>query len=318
MKYFVTGGCGFIGANYVDLLLKNVSSVSKVTVYDKFTYAANSKNLENHKNDPRLEVIKGDVCDYLSLVQAMKDHDYVVHLAAESHVDRSILSAQAFVETNLLGTYNVLEAFMVNKVKTLIHVSTDEVYGSIQKGSVDELSNLNPNSPYSASKAGSDLLVKSFFTTHKADVRITRCSNNFGRFQFPEKVIPVFINALLNGKKVPIYGNGENVREWLHVSDHCKAIQMILEKGVSGEIYNIGSGHFLSNIQLANKIIKTLGMSDSLVQFVTDRKGHDYRYAVNYGKIKKLGYKPLGDFSTDLVDTINWYRNNPNWWPSNN
>jgi len=314
MKVLVTGGAGFIGSNFVRRIIDGTyTGFSKVTVLDNLTYAGNRANLPLLSNS---DFILGDVCNSELVSELLSRHDTVINFAAESHVDRSISSAQAFVETNLSGTHNVLEAFMANNVKTLIHVSTDEVYGSIQKGSVDELSNLNPNSPYSASKAGSDFLVKSFFTTHKADVRITRCSNNFGRFQFPEKVIPVFINALLNGKKAPIYGNGENVREWLHVSDHCRAIQLVLEKGVSGEIYNIGSGHFLSNIQLANKIIEILGISDSLVQFVTDRKGHDYRYAVNYEKIKKLGYKPLGDFSTDLIDTINWYRNNPNWWPS--
>jgi len=317
VRYFITGGCGFIGSNYVDYLLKTISGVSKVTVYDKFTYAANLKNLESHKNDFRLEVVNGDICDYVSLVQAMRNHDFVVHLAAESHVDRSINKSQEFVETNLVGTHNVLEAFMVNNIKSLIHVSTDEVYGSINQGSADELTNLNPNSPYSASKAGSDLLVKSFFTTHRADVKITRCSNNFGKYQFPEKVIPVFINALLDNKKVPIYGTGANIREWLHVSDHCKAIQLVLEKGVSGEIYNIGSGYYLSNIELAKKIIELLGMSDNMIQFVTDRKGHDYRYAVNYDKIAKLGFKPINNFSSNLLDTINWYKSNPKWWTNN-
>jgi dTDP-glucose 4,6-dehydratase len=316
MKYFVTGGCGFIGANYVDYLLNTVPGVSKVTVYDKFTYAANSRNLDDHKSDPRLEVVKGDICDYKSLEKAMHNHDFVVHLAAESHVDRSISDSTAFVETNLVGTHNVLGAFMFNNVKTLIHVSTDEVYGSLNSGSADEQSTLVPNSPYSASKAGSDLLVKSFFTTYGADIRITRCSNNFGRYQFPEKVIPVFVNALIKNKKAPIYGNGTNIREWLHVSDHCRAIQLVLEKGISGETYNIGSGFYLSNIDLAKNIIEILGIKEDMIQFVTDRKGHDFRYAVNYDKIKKLGYKPENDFSRLLKDTVDWYKNNQNWWPS--
>jgi len=316
MKYFVTGGCGFIGANYVDYLLNTVPGVSKVTVYDKFTYAANSRNLDDHKSDSRLEVVKGDICDYKSLEKAMHNHDFVVHLAAESHVDRSISDSTAFVETNLVGTHNVLGAFMFNNVKTLIHVSTDEVYGSLNSGSADEQSTLVPNSPYSASKAGSDLLVKSFFTTYGADIRITRCSNNFGRYQFPEKVIPVFVNALIKNKKAPIYGNGTNIREWLHVSDHCRAIQLVLEKGISGETYNIGSGFYLSNIDLAKNIIEILGIKEDMIQFVTDRKGHDFRYAVNYDKIKKLGYKPENDFSRLLKDTVDWYKNNQNWWPS--
>jgi dTDP-glucose 4,6-dehydratase len=316
MKYFVTGGCGFIGANYVDYLLNTVPGVSKVTVYDKFTYAANSRNLDDHKSDSRLEVVKGDICDYKSLEKAMHNHDFVVHLAAESHVDRSISDSTAFVETNLVGTHNVLGAFMFNNVKTLIHVSTDEVYGSLNCGSADEQSTLVPNSPYSASKAGSDLLVKSFFTTYGADIRITRCSNNFGRYQFPEKVIPVFVNALIKNKKAPIYGNGTNIREWLHVSDHCRAIQLVLEKGISGETYNIGSGFYLSNIDLAKNIIEILGIKEDMIQFVTDRKGHDFRYAVNYDKIKKLGYKPENDFSRLLKDTVDWYKNNQNWWPA--
>lgn len=316
MKYFVTGGCGFIGANYVDYLLNSVPGVSKVTVYDKFTYAANSRNLDDHKSDSRLTVIKGDICDYKSLEKAMQNHDFVVHLAAESHVDRSISDSTAFIETNLVGTHNVLGAFMFNEIKTLIHVSTDEVYGSLNSGTADEQSALMPNSPYSASKAGSDLLVKSFFITHGADIRITRCSNNFGRYQFPEKVIPVIVNALINNKKAPIYGNGTNIREWLHVSDHCRAIQLVLEKGISGETYNIGSGFYLSNIDLAKNIIKILGVKEDMIQFVTDRKGHDFRYAVNYDKIKNLGYKPENNFSRLLKETVDWYINNQNWWPA--
>jgi dTDP-glucose 4,6-dehydratase len=315
MKYFVTGGCGFIGANYVNYLLNTVPGVSKVTVYDKFTYAANPRNLEDHKFDPRLEVVKGDICDYKSLEKAMYNHDFVVHLAAESHVDRSISNSTEFIETNLVGTHNVLGASMINNVKTFIHVSTDEVYGSLNSGTADENCKLFPNSPYSASKAGSDLLVKSFFATYGIDVRITRCSNNFGRYQFPEKVIPVFVNALIKNKKAPIYGNGKNIREWLHVSDHCRAIQLVLEKGLSGETYNVGSGFYLSNLDLAKNIIEILGLKEDMIQFVSDRKGHDYRYAVNYDKIKQLGYKPEKDFYLSLKDTVDWYKNNQNWWP---
>jgi dTDP-glucose 4,6-dehydratase len=317
MKYFITGGCGFIGANYVDHLLNTVSGVSKVTVYDKFTYAANPKNLQNHKTDSRLEIITGDICDYELLEKSMKNHDFVIHFAAESHVDRSIISSTAFVQTNLFGTYNVLESCRINKVETLVHVSTDEVYGSLSEGSADENQLLAPNSPYAASKAGSDLLARSYFMTHGIDIRITRCSNNYGKYQFPEKVIPVFINTLLQDQKVPIYGTGSNIREWIHVSDHCKGLQTVLEHGSPGEIYNIGSGIYLTNLELANKIIKILNKKSDLIEFVKDRKGHDFRYSVNFDKISKLGFSPQVNFDDGLESTIAWYQSNQFWWKQN-
>jgi dTDP-glucose 4,6-dehydratase len=317
MKYFITGGCGFIGANYVEHLLNTVSEVSKVTVYDKFTYAANPKNFQNYKTDSRLEIITGDICDYELLEKSMKNHDFVIHFAAESHVDRSIISSTAFVHTNLFGTYNVLESCRINKVETLVHVSTDEVYGSLSEGSADENQLLAPNSPYAASKAGSDLLARSYFMTHGIDIRITRCSNNYGKYQFPEKVIPVFINSLLQDQKVPIYGTGSNIREWIHVSDHCKGLQTVLEHGSPGEIYNIGSGIYLTNLELANNIIKILNKKSDLIEFVKDRKGHDFRYSVNFDKISKLGFSPQVNFDDGLKSTIAWYQSNQFWWKQN-
>ena len=314
MKFFITGGCGFIGSNYVDHLLTTVSGVSQVTVYDKFTYAANSKNLQNHRTDSRLEVVRGDICDYELLEKTMKNHDFVIHFAAESHVDRSIISSTVFVETNLFGTYNVLESCRINKIKTLVHVSTDEVYGSLKEGSADEDYSLAPNSPYAASKAGSDLLARSYFVTHGMDIRITRCSNNYGKYQYPEKAIPVFINAVLQNKKVPIYGDGRNIREWIHVGDHCRALQTVLDNGSPGEIYNIGSGSYLTNLELAKKIIKILNRESDLVEFVNDRKGHDLRYSLKFDKISGLGFSPQVNFDDGLEDTVAWYASNKSWW----
>jgi len=314
VRYFVTGGAGFIGSNYVEHLLQNVEGVTGVTIYDKFTYAANPKNYENFTNDPRLTVIKGDVCDSELLENSMHNHDFVVHLAAESHVDRSIDDALAFVQTNVLGTFNILEAIRKTGIKTMIHVSTDEVYGSLSKNSADETYPLKPNSPYAASKAASDLLARSYFMTHGLDVRTTRCCNNYGKYQFPEKVIPVFINKLNAREKLPIYGDGENLREWIHVSDHARGIQTVLEKGHPGEIYNIGTGSHLSNNDLASEIISSMGMHQNMKSYVTDRKGHDFRYSINSRKIEELGFERLITFEVGLRETINWYTTNPGWW----
>jgi dTDP-glucose 4,6-dehydratase len=314
MRYFVTGGAGFIGSNYVAHLFEKIEGVTGVTIYDKFTYAANPKNYEEFKDHPRLTVIKGDICDLNALENSMADHDFVIHFAAESHVDRSIDDASAFVQTNVLGTFNVLEASRKSKVKTMIHVSTDEVYGSLFKGSADESYPLQPNSPYAASKAASDLLARSYFVTHGLDVRTTRCCNNYGKYQFPEKVIPVFINKLSSGEKLPIYGDGKNVREWIHVSDHARGIQTVLEKGKAGEIYNIGTGVHLSNNDLANEVIKVMGLNENLKSYVADRQGHDFRYSVNSEKLEGLGFERRIDFENGLRETINWYQNNQSWW----
>ena len=314
MRYFVTGGAGFIGSNYVEHLFQNVEEVTGVTIYDKFTYAANSKNYQEFVGDPRLTVIKGDICDSNLLEKSMAGHDFVVHFAAESHVDRSIVDGSTFIRTNVLGTFNVLEASRKVGIKIVIHVSTDEVYGSLSDGSADEKFPLEPNSPYAASKAASDLLARSYFVTHGLDVRTTRCCNNYGKNQYPEKVIPVFINKLKTGNKLPIYGDGTNVREWIHVSDHARGIQTVLEKGSSGEIYNIGTGSHLSNNDLASEIIKIMGLNESMKSYVADRQGHDFRYSVDSRRIESLGFERKISFIDGLTATINWYNANAGWW----
>ena len=314
MRYFVTGGAGFIGSNYVEHLFKNVEEVTGVTIYDKFTYAANPKNYREFLGDPRLSVIEGDICDSDLLKRSMAEHEFVVHFAAESHVDRSIDDASIFVHTNVLGTFNVLEASRRTGVKTVIHVSTDEVYGSLSEGSADETFPLEPNSPYAASKAASDLLVRSYFVTHGLDVRITRCCNNYGKYQYPEKVIPVFINKLKSGQKLPIYGDGRNIREWIHVSDHARGIQIALENGRSGEIYNIGSGSHFSNNDLASEIIMHMGHDENVKSHVADRQGHDFRYSIDSRKIESLGFERKVNFHDGLNSTIDWYTANSGWW----
>ena len=314
MKYFVTGGAGFIGSNYVDFLLTQVSDVVKVTVYDNFTYAGNLRNLEKHLKDTRLEIVSGDVRDLTSVKKAINRHDVIVHFAAESHVDRSIEDSSIFIQTNVLGTYVMLEAARLSNVSTFIHISTDEVYGSLNIDSAAEDYPLLPNSPYAASKAASDLLARSYFVTHGLDVRITRCCNNYGPNQFPEKLVPVLINAGLKGAKFPIYGNGLNIREWIYVEDHCKAIQLVIDKGIPGDIYNIGTGVHHTNLELAQKIIEILELQGDLINFVEDRKGHDFRYSINSEKLSKLGSYRETSFEVGLPKTVRWYAANNNWW----
>lgn len=314
MRYFVTGGAGFIGSNYVEHLFRNVKDVTGVTIYDKFTYAANPKNYQEFVGDPRLLVIKGDICDFELLEKSMAEHDFVIHFAAESHVDRSIHDASAFVETNVVGTFRVLEASRKVGIKTVIHVSTDEVYGSLSDGSARETFPLEPNSPYAASKAASDLLARSYFVTHGLDVRTTRCCNNYGKHQYPEKVIPVFINKLKSRQVLPIYGDGKNVREWIHVSDHARGIQIALENGKPGEIYNIGTGQHFSNNDLASEIIRLMGFDESMKSYITDRQGHDFRYSVDSEKLESLGFEGRIDFNEGLETTIDWYVANSGWW----
>ena len=285
-----------------------------MTIYDKFTYAANPKNYQEFVGDPRLTVIKGDICNSNFLEKSMAEHDFVVHFAAESHVDRSIDDASAFIETNVLGTFRVLEASRKVGIRTVIHVSTDEVYGSLSEGSADEAFPLEPNSPYAASKAASDLLARSYFATHGLDVRTTRCCNNYGKNQYPEKVIPVFINKLNSGQKLPIYGDGQNIREWIHVSDHARGIQTALEKGNPGEIYNIGSGSHLSNNQLATRILALMNLDEKMKMYVNDRQGHDFRYSVNFAKIENLGFRNQVPLDRGIKETIEWYKHNFDWW----
>jgi dTDP-glucose 4,6-dehydratase len=314
VRYFVTGGAGFIGSNYVEHLFQNVEGVTGVTIYDKFTYAANPKNYQEFLGDPRLSVIKGDICDSELLEKSMAGHDFVVHFAAESHVDRSIEDASAFVETNVLGTFRVLEASRKVGISTVIHVSTDEVYGSLSEGSADETFPLEPNSPYAASKAASDLLARSYFVTYGLDVRTTRCCNNYGKHQYPEKVIPVFINKLKSREVLPIYGDGKNVREWIHVSDHARGIQIALENGKPGEIYNIGTEQHFSNNDLASEIIRLMGFDESMKSYIADRQGHDFRYSVDSEKLESLGFERKIEFNEGLETTIDWYVANNGWW----
>jgi len=317
MKYFVTGGAGFIGSNYVRGLLSGAwgNSVDAVTVFDAFTYAGNPHNLDPVASDSRLTIVKGDIRDAADIDAALPGHDVVAHFAAESHVDRSIESSSVFVTTNVLGTQQMLEAAMRHGVTTFVHVSTDEVYGSIAEGSWDENEPLLPNSPYAASKASSDLLARSYFRTYGLDVRITRCSNNFGTHQFPEKVIPLFVTNLIDGKKVPLYGDGLNIRDWLHVDDHCRGIQLVADGGKPGEIYNIGGGTELTNRELTTLILTSCGFDDSMIEPVADRLGHDRRYSVDWSKInKELGYSPQNSLNESIGSIIDWYRSNEQWW----
>jgi len=314
VRYFVTGGAGFIGSNYVEHLFRNVVDMTGVTIFDKFTYAANPKNYQEFLGDPRLTIVKGDICDTNLLEKSMVGHDFVVHFAAESHVDRSINDASTFVETNVLGTFRVLETSRNVGIRTVLHVSTDEVYGSLYEGAADETFPLKPNSPYAASKAASDLLARSYFVTHGLDVRITRCCNNYGKYQYPEKVIPVFINKLKSGQNLPIYGDGRNVREWIHVSDHVRGIQTVIENGAAGEIYNIGTGLHLSNNDLATEIIQVMNLEEKMKSYVPDRKGHDFRYSIDSTKIKAIGFESFVEFKDGIEKTISWYSDNRHWW----
>ena len=317
MKYFVTGGAGFIGSNYVRGLLDGRwgDNVEQVTVFDAFTYAGNPHNLDPVKHDRRLTVVKGDIRVASDILRFLPGHDVIVHFAAESHVDRSIESGSVFMSTNVLGTQCMLDAAMVTSVPVFVHISTDEVYGSIDSGSWDEQEPLLPNSPYAASKASSDLVARSYFRTHGMDVRITRCSNNFGPFQFPEKVIPLFITNLIEGKNVPLYGDGGNVRDWLHVNDHCRGIDLVVNGGRAGEIYNIGGGTELSNKELTFMLLAQFGYGEEKIDRVADRLGHDRRYSVDWGKIhRELGYAPQESLKMSLSGIVDWYRDNPGWW----
>ena len=317
MRLLVTGGAGFIGSNFVRRVLSaKTSDITSITVLDKLTYAGVLENLDPVSKLENFKFIQGDICDFQLVTKLLQDVDAVVNFAAESHVDRSINGAMDFVQTNIVGVQVLLDAIKnSNKKIRFVQVSTDEVYGSIASGSWTEDSPLLPNSPYSASKAGGELLARAYFKTHNLDVVITRCSNNYGPYHFPEKMIPLFITNLLEGKKVPLYGDGLNIRDWLHVDDHCDGILKVLLKGRSGEIYNIGGGSELNNLELTNIILKAMGTDSSSIEYVEDRKGHDLRYSVNHQKItNELGYQPQVDFSDGLAETIKWYKENRAWW----
>ncbi|WP_431780717.1 dTDP-glucose 4,6-dehydratase [Streptomyces chumphonensis] len=316
MRILVTGGAGFIGSHYVRTLLADGYpgyEGARVTALDKLSYAGNTDNLP--MDHERLTFVHGDVCDQELLRQVLPGHDAVVHFAAESHVDRSVDGASAFVVTNVLGTQSLLDACLHTGTGPVVHVSTDEVYGSIASGAWTEDEPLLPNSPYSASKAGSDLLARAYHRTHGLDVRVTRCSNNYGPHQHPEKLIPLFVTRLLRGLTVPLYGEGANVREWLHVEDHCRAIQLVLTGGRAGEVYNIGGATALTNREMTERLLELCGADRDRVRRVADRKGHDLRYAIDDAKIRaELGYAPRRSLDEGLASVVEWYRAHPAWW----
>ncbi|MCX6816784.1 MAG: dTDP-glucose 4,6-dehydratase [Candidatus Beckwithbacteria bacterium] len=318
MKLLVTGGAGFIGSNFIHYWLTNHPD-DQIINLDKLTYAGNLANLKDIQNNPHYSFVKADICDQKAVDLAMSGVDIIVHFAAESHVDRSITGPAVFVMTNVVGTQVLLDAALKHQIKRFHHISTDEVFGSLElnsKGKFSEKTNFQPNSPYSASKAGSDHLVRAYFKTYSLAVTITNTSNNFGPYQFPEKLIPLTITNLLEGKTIPVYGDGLNVRDWLYVDDHCRAIDLVLQKGKVGETYCIGGlTEDISNLEIVKKIIKIMGKSEKQIEFVKDRPGHDRRYALDWTKAKtELGFKPEHDFDTYLEKTIEWYVNHRQWW----
>jgi len=312
MRLLVTGGAGFIGSNYVRYVLDH--SDDSVTVFDALTYAGNLDNLRDFEADSRYSFVKGDITDRDAVTAAVAGHDAVVHFAAESHVDRSIASPDEFVHTNCDGTNVMCDVARRVGVDRFLHISTDEVYGSIEEGSFAESDRLEPRSPYSASKAGSDLIALSYRTTYGLPVLVTRSSNNFGPNQFPEKVIPLFVTNLLEGKKVPLYGDGLNIRDWCYVTDNCAAVDLVLRHGTVGEIYNIGAGNEITNRELTDSILGLLGHGDEMIDYVEDRLGHDRRYSISTEKVEALGWKPARELREALEATVAWYRDNPWWW----
>ena len=317
MRLLVTGGAGFIGSHYVRSLLtgryRGVED-AEVTVLDKLTYAGNLANLEPVAGNPRFRFVRGDICDAAVLETVVPGHDVVVNFAAETHVDRSITGAADFALTNFVGAQQVFDAALRHQVGRVVQVSTDEVYGTIPEGSWAEDQLLEPNSPYSAAKAGADLLARAYARTYGLNISVTRCSNNYGPYQFPEKVIPLFVTNLIDGKHVPLYGDGLNVRDWLHVDDHCRGVQLVLERGEPGEYYNIGGGRELTNKELTDLLLQATGRDWEYVDYVTDRLGHDRRYSLDYSKLAALGYRPARTFEDGLAETVQWYRDNRDWW----
>ena len=312
MKQFVTGGAGFIGSNYVRWVLANTDD--EVTVYDALTYAGNLSTLRDVDDDPRYSFVKGNICDPGVLQDAMEGHDAVVHFAAESHVDRSIAGPDDFVNTNCFGTNVVLDTARRVEIPRVIHIGTDEVYGSVEEGSSKETDPLEPRSPYSASKAGSDLIALSYHQTYGLPVIVTRCTNNFGPYQFPEKAIPLFTTNLIDGRPIPLYGDGLNQRDWLYVDDHCAGVHLVLDQGAAGEIYNIGAGNETANRVLVDKLLAAFGVGEEMVDYVEDRLGHDRRYSVDITKVTELGWRKQRTLDEALDETIAWYRANEWWW----
>lgn len=312
-KLLITGGCGFIGSNFVRRFLKGNPDWS-VRNLDKLTYAGNLENTKEHEGSERYEFLQGDICDPKVVVEAVSGVDAIIHFAAETHVDRSIDDPDAFLLTNVLGTKNLLDAALKAKIERFVHISTDEVYGSLREGSAAEDWPMAPNSPYSASKASGDLFVRSYWKTYNYPAIIVRSTNNYGPFQYPEKVIPLFVTNLFEGKKVPLYGSGENMRDWIFVEDNCKALELVFHKGTPGEAYNVGGGNEISNLELTHQILQKLGKGKDMIQPVEDRLGHDFRYSVKIDKVKALGYMPDYSFEKGLETTVEWYRNNEGWW----
>lgn len=313
MRLVVTGGAGFIGSNFVRFMLRRYDDLEVVNL-DKLTYAGNLDNLRDVEDDTRYTFVKGDICDATVVRATLWGADAVVNFAAETHVDRSISGPQDFISTDVLGTHTLLEAVRELGIARYVQISTDEVYGSTETGSFTEESDLAPSSPYSASKAGADLLVLAYRRTYGAPVLITRSSNNYGPWQYPEKIIPLFITNAIDDQALPVYGDGLNVRDWLYVDDNCAGIDAVLRKGALGEVYNIGGGNEVENLALTRRILELLGKSPELIRFVADRPGHDRRYAIDCGKLQALGWQPATPFETGLRRTVSWYRDNPAWW----
>jgi dTDP-glucose 4,6-dehydratase len=313
VRLVVTGGAGFIGSNFVRYMLRRYDDLEVVNL-DKLTYAGNLENLRDIEDDVRYTFVKGDICDAALVGETLRGADAVVNFAAETHVDRSISGPQDFIRTDVLGTHTLLEAARELEVARYVQISTDEVYGSTDSGSFTEKSDLAPSSPYSASKAGADLLVLACHRTYGTPVVITRSSNNYGPWQYPEKIIPLFVTNAIDDQALPVYGDGLHVRDWLYVDDNCAAIDVVLRSGVAGEVYNIGGGNEVQNLTLTRRILELLGKSPDLIRYVADRPGHDRRYSVDCAKVRALGWKPAVDFEAGLERTVTWYRDNPSWW----
>ena len=313
MRLVVTGGAGFIGSNFVRHMLRSYEDVSIVN-FDKLTYAGNLENLSDVERDPRYVFTRGDICDAAAVTKALEGADAVVNFAAETHVDRSIAAPEDFIRTDVLGTHTLLEAVRLLQVGRYVQISTDEVYGSIDSGAFTERSDLRPSSPYAASKAGADLLALAAHHTYGTPVVITRSSNNYGPWQYPEKIIPLFVTNAIDDRALPMYGDGLNVRDWLHVDDNCAAIDLVLRRGSVGEVYNIGGGNEVTNLELTRAILRDLDKDEGLISNVADRPGHDRRYAVDCSKVRALGWRPKVAFADGLLRTVDWYREHPAWW----
>ena len=313
MKLVVTGGAGFIGSNFIRYVLASHPEDSVVNL-DKLTYAGNRANLADLEGDRRYAFVHGDICDAKVVRDTLRGADAVVNFAAESHVDRSLMEADAFLRTDVFGVFTLLETVRELRIPRLLHVSTDEVYGSVPSGSSTERDPLRPSNPYSASKAGGDLLALAYWHTHRVPVVITRSSNNFGPYQYPEKVIPLFVTNALDDRPLPLYGDGRNVRDWLYVVDNCAALDLVLRKGGDGEVYNIGGGHEVENVVLTHEILRLTGKPETLIQRVADRPGHDRRYSVDCAKVRQLGWEPTHRFASALETTVRWYREHEAWW----